>query len=135
MAVASARKLADDVVEKPGETWVAEIPLKGGAIGLAGAVMQNVTHIGAAIAAKSWQEGTRFTISNAGAVYQERYWHQPEFDTVDAFLQVAKEAGLRPATLATAWIMRLPAVTAPIIGASRADQLADTLEAENQARE
>jgi len=68
-------------------------------------------------------------------VYQERYWHQREFDTVDAFLQVAKEAGLRPATLTTAWIMRLPAVTAPIIGASRADQLADTLEAENQARE
>src|SRR5439155_12302593 len=27
-------------------------------------------------------EGTRFTISNAGAIYQERYWHEREFDTV-----------------------------------------------------
>ncbi len=51
MADASARKPTEDVVEKPGETWVAETPLKAGAIGLAGAVMQNVTHIAPAIAA------------------------------------------------------------------------------------
>ncbi len=55
MADASARKLAEDVVEKPGETWVAETPLKAGAIGLAGAVMQNVTNIAPAVAAKSRQ--------------------------------------------------------------------------------
>ena len=74
-------------------------------------------------------EGTRFTISNAGSVYRERYWYQREFDTVDAFLQFAKEAGLKPATLAIAWVMTQPAVTAPNIGASRAEQLADTLAA------
>ena len=51
MADASVPKLAEDVVEKPGETWVAEIPLKGGAIGLARAVMRDVTHIATAIAA------------------------------------------------------------------------------------
>src|SRR5438105_3957722 len=45
------RQRAEDVVEKPGETWVAETPLKAGAIGLAGAIMQNVTHIAPAIAA------------------------------------------------------------------------------------
>ena len=48
-------------------------------------------------------EGTRFTISNAGAMYQERYWHEREFDTVDAFLKIAKEAGMKPPTLAIAW--------------------------------
>ena len=67
--------------------------------------------------------GTRFTISNAGSVYRERYWYQREF------LQVAREDGLKPATLAIAWVMRQPAVTAPNIGASRAEQLADTLAA------
>jgi aryl-alcohol dehydrogenase (NADP+) len=72
-------------------------------------------------------EGTRFTIPNAGTIYQERYWHEREFDTVDAFLQLAREAGMKPATLAIAWVMRQPAVTAPIIGASRPDQLDDTL--------
>jgi amino acid transporter len=51
MSDATARKLAEDVVEKPGEAWVAETPLRAGAIGLTGAVMQNVTHIAPAIAA------------------------------------------------------------------------------------
>lgn len=74
-------------------------------------------------------EGTRFTISNAGAMYQERYWHEREFDTVDAFLKIAKEAAVKPATLAIAWVLRQPAVTAPIIGASRPEQLEDTLAA------
>jgi aryl-alcohol dehydrogenase-like predicted oxidoreductase len=74
-------------------------------------------------------EGTRFTIPNAGTMYQERYFHEREFDTVDAFLQLAKEAGMKPATLAIAWVMRQPAVTAPIVGASRPEQLDDTLAA------
>ena len=74
-------------------------------------------------------EGTRFTIPGAGAMYQERYWHDREFDAVDAFQQIAKEAGLKPATLAVAWVLHQPAVTAPILGASRPDQLDDTLAA------
>ena len=45
------RERAEEVVEKPGEAWVAETPLSAGAVGLAGAVMQNVTHIAPAIAA------------------------------------------------------------------------------------
>jgi aryl-alcohol dehydrogenase-like predicted oxidoreductase len=73
--------------------------------------------------------GTRFTIPNAGTMYQDRYWHDREFETVEAFTQIAKEAGLKPATLAVAWVMHNPAITAPIIGASRPDQLDDTLAA------
>lgn len=74
-------------------------------------------------------EGTRFTLPNAGAVYQDRYWHQREFDAVDAFQQIAHEAGIKAPTLAVAWVMSQPAVTAPIIGASRPEQLDDTLAA------
>lgn len=74
-------------------------------------------------------EGTRFTIPNAGPMYQERYWHQNVFEAVNAFVQVARDAGLKPATLAIAWVLSNPAITAPIIGASRADQLDDTLAA------
>ena len=76
---------------------------------------------------KAPTEGTRFTIPNAGTIYQDRYWHEREFDTVDSLLQLAKEAGMKPATLAIAWVMRQPVVTAPIIGASRPEQLDDTL--------
>ncbi len=74
-------------------------------------------------------EGTRFTITNAGAMYQNRYWHDREFDAVEAFQRIAKEAGLKPATLAVAWVLKQPAVTSPIVGASRPDQLDDTLAA------
>ena len=45
------RQRAEEVIEKPGEAWVAETPLSAGAIRLPGAVMQNVTHIAPAIAA------------------------------------------------------------------------------------
>jgi amino acid transporter len=58
------RERAENVVEKPGETWIAETPLKAGAIGLAGAVMQNVTHIAPAIAAFFF---TATIVSFAGA--------------------------------------------------------------------
>lgn len=74
-------------------------------------------------------EGTRFTVPNAGPLYRERYWHSLEFDAVRAFTELAREAGLKPATLAVAWVMSNSAVTAPIIGATRADQLDDTLAA------
>src|SRR5258708_2520782 len=42
---------SDEFVETPGEVWVAKTELNSGAVGLSGAVMQNVTHIAPAIAA------------------------------------------------------------------------------------
>ena len=42
---------SDSFVETPGEVWVAKTDLKPGAVGLTGAIMQNVTHIAPAIAA------------------------------------------------------------------------------------
>ena len=35
-------------------------------------------------------EGSRFTLGNAGQMYQGRYWHDREFDTVD---QLARHCG------------------------------------------
>jgi aryl-alcohol dehydrogenase-like predicted oxidoreductase len=62
-------------------------------------------------------------------MYQQRYWHDTEFDTVDQLGQLAKQAGLSLVTMAVAWVLANPAVTAPIIGASRADQLGASLAA------
>lgn len=67
--------------------------------------------------------GTRFTLGTAAKTYTERYWREREFETVDAFVTLAKEAGLEPATLAVAWVLAHPAVTAPLVGASRPEQL------------
>jgi 1-deoxyxylulose-5-phosphate synthase len=74
-------------------------------------------------------EGTRFTLGNAGARYQERYWHDREFESVEALKGVAAEAGISMATMAVSWVLANPAITAPIVGASRPDQLADSLAA------
>ena len=74
-------------------------------------------------------EGTRFTLGTAAANYQNRYWHDREFETVDVLRPLADEAGVSLVTLSVAWVLAHPAITAPIIGASRPDQLAASLEA------
>src|ERR1700690_3769764 len=74
-------------------------------------------------------EGTRFTLGTAGGMYQNRYWHDPEFDTVDELRKLADEAGVNLVTLSVAWVMANKAVTAPIIGASRPEQLTASLAA------
>lgn len=74
-------------------------------------------------------EGSRFTLGTAGKMYTERYWKEREFDTVEALAALAKEDGIAPATLAVAWVLSNPAVTAPIIGASKPEQLAASVAA------
>ena len=68
-------------------------------------------------------EGSRFTLGTAGKTYVQRYWKEREFDTVDAFVKLAADNGLEPATLAVAWVLAHPAVTAPLVGASAPEQL------------
>jgi aryl-alcohol dehydrogenase-like predicted oxidoreductase len=79
--------------------------------------------------------GTRFTLGSAAERYQERYWHDREFDTVDRLQSVVTKAGLSLTTASVAWVLAHPAVTSAIIGASRPDQLADTLVAADQPLE
>jgi aryl-alcohol dehydrogenase-like predicted oxidoreductase len=74
-------------------------------------------------------EGTRFTLGTAAQNYQNRYWHDREFDTVDALRRIAGEAGVNLVTLAVAWVLANKAITAPIIGASRPEQLDSSLAA------
>ena len=74
-------------------------------------------------------EGTRFTLGNAAQNYQDRYWHDREFDTVDALRKLAGQAGVALVTLSVAWVLANQAITAPIIGASRPEQLDASLAA------
>ncbi len=75
------------------------------------------------------EEGSRFTLGTAAERYQDRYWHDREFATVEALRPLAAEAGMSLTRMAVAWVMANPVVTAPIIGASRPEQLDDTLAA------
>ena len=74
-------------------------------------------------------EGTRFTLGGAGRMYQGRYWNEGAFSMVEQLRPLADEAGMSLVQMAVAWVMAHPAVTAPIIGASRPDQLDDSLRA------
>jgi 1-deoxyxylulose-5-phosphate synthase len=71
----------------------------------------------------------RFQLGTAGARYQERYWHEREFDTVDTLRGLSNEAGMSMASMAVSWVLSNPAITAPIVGASKPEQLKDSLDA------
>lgn len=66
-----------------------------------------------------------------GAMYQARYWREREFETVAKVREIADQQGKPVPTLAVAWILANLAVTSVILGASRVDQLTDTLAAAN----
>src|SRR5262249_58233537 len=74
-------------------------------------------------------DGSRFTLGWAGQIYQQRYWQEPAFETVEAIRKLADQAGISPVTLAIGWVLASKAITAPIIGASRPDQLGASLTA------
>ncbi len=75
-------------------------------------------------------QGTRFALgNNAGARYQARYWHDRQFDAIEQLRAIAAEADMSMATLVIRWVLSNPAITAPIVGASHAGQLADPLAA------
>ena len=77
--------------------------------------------------------GSRFTLGGAARIYQDRYWHEGMFDTVDQLRALALEAGLDLVTMSLAWVMAHPAITAPIVGASRPEHIAPALAAESVA--
>jgi aryl-alcohol dehydrogenase (NADP+) len=71
-------------------------------------------------------EGSRFARGDWGRMYQERYWSERMFDVVEVLEAVAREEGLTPAQAALAWMLQQEAVSAPIVGASRPEQLRDS---------
>jgi len=64
-----------------------------------------------------------------GKGYQARYWHEREFETVTRLQEIASQHGTPITTLSVAWVLAKPAVTSVILGASRVEQLTDTLAA------
>ena len=70
--------------------------------------------------------GTRFAIN---PMYHNRYWQERVFDAVDRFRAIAAGAGHSMAQVALAWSLANPVVTSAILGASRVEQLDETLPA------
>jgi len=75
----------------------------------------------------------RFSLPGmSGNTYRTRYWNDVAFERAERIFAICDEAELAPARVAVGWVLAQAAVTAPILGASSADQLDDVLPAFDQ---
>jgi aryl-alcohol dehydrogenase-like predicted oxidoreductase len=79
-----------------------------------------------ALAGNRERDGTRATVRAASDPVAEMYVAS-DFDVVDVVREVAAERGLPPAQIALAWLLDKPAVTAPIVGATKVGHLDDAI--------
>jgi aryl-alcohol dehydrogenase-like predicted oxidoreductase len=73
--------------------------------------------------------GTRFTLGKTGDLYRDRYWHQAQFDVVEQLRQCFQPRGRALVRVAIAWVLAQLGITSAIVGASRPEQLDDSLAA------
>ena len=71
----------------------------------------------------------RTTRAGDDPLSDERYSSPSDFDVVDRVAEVAAARGAPPAQVALAWLLSRPAVTAPIVGATRLGHISDALAA------
>jgi aryl-alcohol dehydrogenase (NADP+) len=57
------------------------------------------------------------------------YFKETDFQIVDRVLDLAKRRGVSPAQIASAWLLRQPGLTSPIIGASKSHHLEEAVAA------
>lgn len=57
------------------------------------------------------------------------YYRDADFQVVDAVSEVAKARGLSNMQVALAWVLKNPAITAPIVGASKLGHIDDAVSA------
>ncbi|MGP4024660.1 aldo/keto reductase [Actinomadura sp. 3N407] len=74
--------------------------------------------------------GERKTVRSRNDAFGDNLYTEADFDVVDAVRGVAKERGVPPAQVALAWLLDRPAVTAPIVGATKLTHIEDAVAAE-----
>jgi aryl-alcohol dehydrogenase-like predicted oxidoreductase len=70
---------------------------------------------------------TRFAV--AGPMYRARYWNDANFEAVGRLKEFFAARGKSLTHVAVAWVLRQPAITSAIVGATSAAQLNDSLQA------
>ncbi len=70
---------------------------------------------------------TRFGLNYAGELYRKRYWNDAVFEEVKRLGEFFGPRNKLMAHVALAWTLAQPAVTSAILGASKPDQLSDSL--------
>jgi aryl-alcohol dehydrogenase-like predicted oxidoreductase len=72
---------------------------------------------------KRGAERTATSREQSDAFAHDLYYTDADYDVVDRVVEVAKAKGVAPAQVALAWLLHKPGLTAPIIGASKMEQL------------
>ena len=80
------------------------------------------------LAGNRTREGERLTRSRGdGLVRRLALQAEIDFDVVDRVVEVAGARGVPPAQVALAWLLHKPGVTAPIVGATKAQHVEDAI--------
>ena len=69
------------------------------------------------------------TRANTDQFADEYYFSDGDFAIADRVVELAKARGVKPAQLALAWVLARPGMAAPIVGASKLEQLEDAVAA------
>jgi aryl-alcohol dehydrogenase-like predicted oxidoreductase len=89
---------------------------------LAGGVLTGRYRVGQTV-----EGGTRFSLDRAGELYRRRYWQEPQMRAVERLKSFCDEHNLSVAQVAIAWVLEQVGITSAIVGASKPDQLDQTL--------
>lgn len=73
--------------------------------------------------------GSRATDGKSGAEFMQKFLDEKILEAVQGLKPIAEQAGLTMPQLAIAWVLQNPNVAAALVGASRPEQLADTVKA------
>lgn len=74
-------------------------------------------------------EGSRATDEKSGASFIKSFLQDKTLEAVQRLKPIAEQAGLSMPQMAIAWVLQNPNVAAALVGASRPEQLADTVKA------
>jgi 1-deoxyxylulose-5-phosphate synthase len=87
------------------------------------------------LAGNRTREGERLTTRARTDPFGDSLYTTPDLDfaVVDRVAEVADARGVPPAQVALAWLLHKPGVTAPIVGATKAEHLEDAIAAEELA--
>ena len=82
------------------------------------------------LAGNRTREGARLTTRSGSDPFADTLYRADDFDVVDRVAEVAAGRGVPMAQVALAWLLDQPAVSAPIVGATKVTHMTDALAAE-----
>ncbi len=71
--------------------------------------------------------GEKRTVRANNDPFSDSLYTDDDFAVVDVVVEIAQQKSVKPAQVALAWLLSKPAVTAPIVGVTKLEQLEDAL--------